>query len=99
MKEVFLALPKKQSYLLVYKGETMKRRFFCIHSLILSVFLCVLVFWLCSCRSFDQPGETTAEGHRRHRRVLRTNRQEMIADIDRVLLLDEPSKLTDKRIP
>ncbi|UCG47844.1 MAG: hypothetical protein JSU94_20495 [Phycisphaerales bacterium] len=47
----------------------------------------------------DQLGETRAEGSRRHRRVLRINRQEMMADIDRLLLLDRPSKLTDKRIP
>ena len=47
----------------------------------------------------DQLGETEAEGNRRHRRVFRTNRQEMMADIDRVLLIDQPSRLTDKRIP
>lgn len=44
-------------------------------------------------------GETAAEGHRRHKRVIRTDQQEMMADIDRVLLLNEPSSLTDKRIP
>ncbi len=54
---------------------------------------------LCGCSSSDQPGETVAEGRRRHERVLRINRQEMMADIDRAFLLDEPSKLTDKRIP
>jgi hypothetical protein len=72
---------------------------FGLHSIILSVILTVLVFLPCGCGFFNQPGETVAEGHRRHRRVLRTNRQEMMADIDRVLQLDEPSKLTDKRIP
>lgn len=46
-----------------------------------------------------QLGETEAEGRRRHLRNLRINRQEMIQDIDRVLLFDKPSKLTDKRIP
>ena len=46
-----------------------------------------------------QPGETTAEGGRRHERVLRLNQQEMMADIDRILLLDRPSELTDLRIP
>ena len=54
---------------------------------------------LCGCSSSDQPGETVAEGRRRHARVLRINRQEMMADIDRAFLLDQPSKLTDKRIP
>jgi len=77
----------------------MKRGSFSVYWLILSVILCALVFWPCSCRSYDQPGETSAEGHRRHRRVLRINRQEMMADIDRIFLLDEPSKLTDKRMP
>ena len=46
-----------------------------------------------------QLGETEAEGRRRHLRNARINRQEMMGDIDRALLLDKPSKLTDKRIP
>jgi len=61
--------------------------------------LCGLVFWLGGCRSYEQLGETTAEGRRRHLRTLRINRQEMMGDIDRAMLLDKPSKLTDKRIP
>ena len=66
---------------------------------ILVVALLVLVFMPFGCSSFSQPGETAAEGHRRHQRVARINQQEMMADIDAVLLLDEPSRLTDKRIP
>jgi hypothetical protein len=66
---------------------------------ILSIILCVLVFVAFGCGSWVQPGETAAEASMRHKRVLRINRQEMIADIDKVLLLYEPSKLTDKRIP
>jgi len=65
---------------------------------ILSVILWALVFVPFGCGSW-QAGETVAESQRRHKRVLRINRQEMMADIDKVLLLDEPSKLTDKRIP
>lgn len=65
---------------------------------ILLVFLCTLVFSLFGC-SLQQPGETVAEGHRRHQRNLRINQQGMMADIDRVLLMDRPSRLTDKRIP
>ena len=61
--------------------------------------LCVLVFWLGGCSSYEQLGETQAEGHRRHLRNLRVNQQELMADIDKVILLDKPSKLTDKRIP
>ena len=74
----------------------------------ISVFACkvvliaaflVLVFMPLGCSSFSQPGETAAEGSRRHDRVARINQQEMMADIDKTLLLDEPSKLADKRIP
>jgi hypothetical protein len=49
--------------------------------------------------STTQLGETAAEGQRRHDRVMRINQSEFWADIDMFLLLDEPSRLTDKRIP
>ena len=49
--------------------------------------------------SMDQPGETAAEGRRRHARIMRINSQEFWSDMDRALLLDKPSKLTDKRLP
>ena len=64
--------------------------------MVFGIFLCSLIFWLAGC---SQPGETTAEGHRRHRRNLRLNRQGLMQDIDKVLLTDKPSKLIDKRIP
>ena len=65
------------------------------------VVLCALFFVPlgCSSRSYDQMGETAAEGHRRHKRALRINHQEMMEDLDTFMLLDKPSKLTDKRIP
>jgi hypothetical protein len=66
---------------------------------ILVVVLWVSVFLPCGCSSYEQPGETAAEGRRRHQRVARINQQEMMADIDKALLLDRPSRLTDKRIP
>ena len=66
---------------------------------ILPVILLFLVFVPLGCSSTSQPGETAAEGHRRHQRMVRINQQEMMADIDAVLMLDEPSRLTDKRIP
>jgi hypothetical protein len=59
--------------------------------------LCAIV--LVPCAGCRQPGETAAEGHRRHKRVLRVNNQEIMADIDTALLLDKPSKLTERRIP
>jgi hypothetical protein len=61
---------------------------------ILGIFL-VLPF---GCSS-TQLGETAAERNRRHKRVQRINQEQMMADIDMVLLLDQPSTLTDKRIP
>ena len=63
------------------------------------VILCALFLVPLGCRSYNQAGETTAEGHRRHKRVLRLNKNEMMADLDTFMLLDKPSKLTDKRIP
>jgi hypothetical protein len=80
------------------KGEMMKSVSVSVCKVILPVILLVLVFIAFGCSS-SQPGETAAEGQRRHRRMVRINQQEMMSDIDTVLMLDEPSKLTDKRIP
>ena len=66
---------------------------------VLVIVLFVFVFLPCGCRSYEQMGETAAEGHRRHQRNLRIQRQQLMADLDTLLLLDKPSKLTDKRIP
>jgi len=70
-----------------------------VFNVILSIILLFLVFMPLGCSSTSQPGETAAEGHRRHQRIARINQQELMADIDMVLMLDEPSRLTDKRIP
>lgn len=73
---------------------------FNLHSLALALILCVLVLLPCGCASWwNYPGETAAEGNRRHKRIVRTNFEQMRADIDTVLLLDRPSNLTDKRLP
>jgi len=61
--------------------------------------LCVVILVGSGCKSWGHPGETRAEAKRRHERVLRINQQEMQADIDKVLMLDRPSHLTDKRLP
>jgi hypothetical protein len=66
---------------------------------VLAVVLFVFVFLPCGCSSYEQMGETAAEGRRRHQRTLRINQQQMMADLDTLMLLDKPSKLTDKRIP
>ncbi len=70
-----------------------------ICKVILTVILSSIIFLSLGGCTVSQPGETAAEGHRRHLRTLRINQQEMMADIDKVLLLDKPSKLTEKRIP
>jgi len=91
-------LARKPSWLVDFKkGEMMKG--VSVREVILSIILCVLVLLPLGCGSWAQPGETAVEARRRHKRVLSINCQEMMADIDKVLLLDEPSKLTDKRIP
>lgn len=46
-----------------------------------------------------QMGEKTAEGHRRHARIHRLNRQAMMEDIDAFFMLDKPSRLTERAIP
>ena len=51
------------------------------------------------CSSYDQMGETAAEGRRRHERTHRINNQQLMEDLDTFMLLDRPNKLTDKRIP
>jgi hypothetical protein len=66
---------------------------------ILGIILCALVFLPYGCGSFAHLGETEAEARRRHLRTARINQQELVEDIDKALLLDKPSKLTDKRIP
>ena len=79
------------------KGEMMKSVSLC--KVIFAVMLCALTFLPCGGCSSSHLGETSAEVNRRHRRALRIDSQEMMADIDRALLLDSPSRLTDKRIP
>jgi len=60
--------------------------------------VCFAALLLGGC-SWRQPGETRAEIDRRHKRALRLNNETMLSDLDRVLMLDRPSRLTDKRIP
>lgn len=81
------------------KGEMMRSVSVSACKIILAVILWALVFLPCGCKSYEQLGETAAEGRRRHERIARINRQEMMTDIDKVMLFDKPSKLTDKRIP
>jgi hypothetical protein len=66
---------------------------------ILVIVLCALFFLPLGCKSYEQMGETAAEGRRRHERTARINQQQFMGDLDTLMLLDKPSKLTDKRIP
>ena len=72
---------------------------FVVLKAILTVIMFVFVLLPSGCSSYDQMGETAAEGHRRHLRNSRLNRQQLMADLDSFWLIDKPSKLTDKRIP
>ena len=63
-----------------------------------TVLVCLLGMALSGC-SWDHPGETAKEVDRDHDRTLRLNDEMMLSDIDKVLQLDRPSHLTDKRIP
>jgi hypothetical protein len=74
------------------RGEKMVKRKY-----ILGFFLFALVLWLTGCSS--QLGETRAEVIRRHDRTIQISCQEFMDDVDKVFLFDQPSKLTDKRIP
>lgn len=65
---------------------------------VLGCVLVALVLLPMACNT-AQLGETEAEGNRRHRRVFRVDQSQLMSDIDRFMLLDEPSRLTDKRIP
>ncbi|MHC4567210.1 MAG: hypothetical protein ACYTE3_15815 [Planctomycetota bacterium] len=70
-----------------------------LHKVVIAIVLTALFLLPCGCSSYEQPGETAAEGRRRHLRNERLNQGELMADIDTFMLYDKPSKLTDKRIP
>ena len=70
-----------------------------IFKVVLIVIVLVFIFLPGGCKSYEQMGETAAEGRRRHLRNQRISQQQLMADLDSFLLLDKPSKLTDKRIP
>ena len=70
-----------------------------VSKVVLTVIVLVFIFLPCGCKSYEQMGETAAEGRRRHLRNQRIKQQQLMADLDSFMLIDKPSKLTDKRIP
>ncbi len=81
------------------KSEKSEVRAFAFCLFTFASVLCSLIFMLCGCGLGGPPGETVKEADRKHKRNLRVNRQEMVADMEKVLLIDKPSRLNDKRIP
>ena len=75
----------------------MKSIYLC--KVIITIVLTALFLLPIGCSSYEQPGETAAEGRRRHLRNERIDQGGLMADIDKVFLTDKPSKLSDKRIP
>ena len=60
------------------------------------VILCVCVAVCISGCMSQGAGETKAEIERRHDRVIKTGKHEIQDDLDAYLLLDRPTRLTDK---
>ena len=81
------------------RKKMVKSASFFVVKAILTVIVFVFVLLPCGCSSYEQMGETAAEGRRRHIRNSRLNQQQLMADLDAFMLTDKPSKLTDKRIP
>jgi len=81
------------------RNKMVKSISFFVVKVILTVIVFVFVLLPSGCNSYEQMGETAAEGRRRHIRNSRLNQQELMADLDAFMLTDKPSKLTDKRIP
>ena len=70
-----------------------------LRKIVMAIVLTALFMLPTGCSSYEQPGETAAEGRRRHLRNERIDQGGLMSDIDTFLLTDKPSKLTDKRIP
>jgi hypothetical protein len=63
---------------------------------LVSAVLCAMSLGFFGC---SQPGETALEGKVRHQRNMSLSRQQFMRDVDNFLLTDEPSKLSEMRIP
>ena len=66
---------------------------------LVSLVMLVLCLGTSGCSTWAKPGETALERRVRHQRLLRVNYHQMVEDIDKLLLLDAPSNLNEKRLP
>ncbi len=76
----------------------MKKIGFFKYSRTMFCFCIICVTALCFSGCFKAAGETTREVHQKHMRAINTSRRQMQDDIDSLLLLDKPSRLSDKVI-
>ena len=70
-----------------------------VRSGLIGLCLFALILIAGGCGAYHQPGETASERARRQDRLTRLNMNAMMQDIDKVFLLDEPSGLTENRVP
>jgi hypothetical protein len=79
----------------------MTKRSAIVLNVISKMIICITLLAIAGCKSscWTQPGETAAEGDRRHKQVLSTNQQSLSGDIDRAFLFDKPSQATPLRTP
>ena len=68
-------------------------------SCVAGVCILTLTVIVSGCGPWASPGESAADASRRRQRTLQVNYSEMMADIDKFLMLDEPSRLTDRHLP
>ena len=87
--------PDQNNYI---KEQVMESIFACMRKVILVIFLSIVFLMPLGC-SMEQMGESAAEGNRRHLRILRLYKPEIVTDLDQLLFFDKPSSLTERRIP
>ena len=62
-------------------------------------YLCVLcLFFVSLVGCLSSPGETSSEIHRKHMNTIKTDSLQIQDDVDAVLHLDQPSRLSEKFI-
>ena len=69
----------------------------CLRVVFCGCVLCFVAICMIGCTR-GTPGETAAEVKRRHIDIVHNNMQQLQSDVDTVLMLDQPSKLSDRHI-